>query len=226
MLQACKLCALHNELADNESHLRTFTSQSVRRGVGSTTYEVMRALLHQTNPPTGRSLGSTMNVQYADDRVILRPGPLFTDTADIQAGFDSYLKDVMHEYQVSILCCACGMPHCKCKRCVCLNVGGNSKKAHTCWIKEVKAAKPNRDGYPWPENYPQDMFSAWKNAGVEGRPVWVRTPGHMQNHSMGCFQWTENGEASEHPVWPAPNPRGTVLSVRPLQCHTDSGDEL
>ena len=177
-----------------------FSSKSVRRGNGTTTWGIVREILHFQNPMHGRMKFSLMEFHYAGEDVILAPGPLFTDIEDIQHEFEEFLCEGLDHRKNSLLCRACGYPACKCTKCIALNAGKSSHKGHDpddCWLpgffKETKTHKPTKQGYRLDFCYPRldyklAMKQAWSEYGIDGTPVWVRLPSDKKG-SMGGYGW-------------------------------------
>jgi hypothetical protein len=203
--EACRHCAIHTQECARPEFLRTFTSQSVRRGVGAQTYERLRDFLRQNNPTTGRTGYSKMDLYYCPTEVILKPSPLFTDEADIHAQFHLYLADTLAKYKSSALCRACGFPNCRCTQCLGMMENNNPKVKHRCWISQIKARRPSVRGYTMPDHICQEFASAWESLGVCGLPEWHRTAEHKAMKSMGGYHWPDTSP-TEFAVWPGTPP--------------------
>lgn len=177
--KAVQRCASVLKLPTTVEHLKSFTSQSVRVGVGSQVAKVIREQLLESNQQHGRAPGSMQDAgTYVPDQVLMAPGPLFGDMQGIKQRMQAAEELHFGSLKQSLLCTYCGYPACKCPKCnsmkaVDAGVPGPARTSakHDCWLAGRTGPKKKSGPQESDEAY-ADRVAAWIHYGIEVVPEW------------------------------------------------------
>lgn len=182
--RACQACAVYLGLPCTAEDLASYSSNCVRRGLAAEVVCQVNELLTQTNPGHGRAPGSRVDLKvYCPKHIILRPGPLFSDTAGIKERAMAFLGEAMQDTKTTLVCMCCGFPKCMCTKCKerCKQLNGSwgmntaATTSHTCWLAGKLKGRIPKAG---PKETADQLLvrrEAWAKYGIADLPKWKST---------------------------------------------------
>lgn len=164
-------CAQVMGLAFTADELKSITSKAVRCGVSAKVARQLRETLTGGSKTLGRAAGSNMDIGvYTPKEVLMEPGPLHSDEADVSARLEQALAEHFGPLKNDLLCKHCGFPGCVCMAC-----GPAKRGSHTCWLKGRMGPKPRKAGYSETDDQCNARLAAWLGFGIDEVPVWDGT---------------------------------------------------
>ena len=132
---------------------------------------------------------------YCPKEIILKPGPLFSDTQAIKDRAMGFLGEVMQASSAKLLCRVCGFPQCTCRRCTerskvldqKWSLATRCTGTHTCWLGGSLKSRIPKAGPKESEEQLALRQQAWAKLGVATLPAWVSAKANNRDVSGYAF---------------------------------------
>jgi len=144
---------------------------------------LIAGILQKYNHQLGRAENSTIDLDaYCPKDILQAPGPLFGDTENIQAAYDSFIGERVTDIKFNLCkCFVCGYPDCSCKTCLAIiATKTNGKKTkpklrHECALFHAATGggAPPADGY-YDAELKSKLCLAWNEKGIMDPPVFSK----------------------------------------------------